>query len=167
MSQSHWSNAHLAAYKRPATVESKEEPQIECHITNRFRLSLSIQLRSKSTKNPEIHKNTKQCINPNFSRIKFQRNSMEFTVVLRDSTLNLHNWTISPTIQARIHHWKRQIQTRSQRKDWEEEGKKIQRIWTGEGEKKRLPIYFLIQAKNQQKQNQNPKFLKILVWISD
>ena len=150
VSHFNWSKVHMAAYKRPVTVKvRKKEPQNSCHITNSSQISLSIQLRSNSQKNQKITR-TRRTIstNPNFPRIKFKCNSMKFTMVLRDSSLNRHHWTISPAIQARIHHWKRRIQTRSQREEWEEEGRKNQKIWTGEEEEEeKLPIYFRIQAK--------------------
>jgi len=96
--------------------ESEREPQIQCHLTNRFRVFSLYSVTIKILRNPEIHKNKEQCINPSFSRIKIQANSMKSAAILRDSALNLHHWTVSSTIQARIHHWWWQTQVRSQRK---------------------------------------------------
>jgi len=86
---------------------------------------------------------------------------------------------------SEIHHWiiitepfplqfKREFTTESdefnaitEEEEWEEEGRKFQRIWTGEEEEEKSPIYFRNSSQKSTKQNQIQEFLKIPVRISE
>jgi len=49
----------------------------------------------------------------------------------------------------------------------EKEKEKFQRIWTGEEEEEKSPIYFRNSSQESTKQNQTQEFLKIPVRISE
>jgi len=84
----------------------------------------------------------------------------------------IQSWTFiiepfSSIIQARIHHWKQQTQARSQRKIEKKKERKFKGFEPVKKKKKKLPIYFRIQAKESTNRIKTQEFLKIPVRIFD
>jgi len=103
--------AHMAAYKRPVTVQVKREAtELTPHHKHLRIFSLhSVRVKiHKTQKSSRTRRTIPQTLT--FSKTKFKHNAVKFTTVLRDSSTNRHHRTISSAIQAWTHHWKRQTQ---------------------------------------------------------
>jgi len=166
MSRSHWSNGHMAAYKRPPLYKSEERTiELEPHHTNRINTLSPCSYRSKSTKFTEnlknlhetlaqfrtisasIQNNSAQILRihhwiqfTEMNRSKMQTSSMQFQMVLRDS-----EWIfiIEPLhLQFKHEHATRgsALQVRSQdsnqRRRRRRKGEEDRRIRTGEERKR-------------------------------
>ena len=97
MAVPNWSRAHMAAYKRLATVQAPHNTiQSEPHHHKQKRNFSLFSVESKS----QIQKNIQEHSNPNRFLQAIQGESMEFVWTLRDSSTNLHHWVTLSAIQA-------------------------------------------------------------------
>jgi len=136
----HWFKGHMAAYIRPRAVLVRKEPQNQCQVTNRIKLSLSIQLDQNHNKLRKIEEHRaifSQTLT--FFRIEFKQiqwNPWQFS--------EIQSWTFiiepfSSTIQARSH-----------RRVWEEEGKKFKEFEPVKKKKENYRFIFGFKPRNRQ-----------------
>ena len=160
MSHCYWSKVHMAAYKRPATAKVKKSHRISA-TSQTLQIFLSPFSYDQTHQKPENHKNTEQFLRTlNFSRIKFKWNSVKIVVALRDSMLNLHHWANFPYNSSANSPLEAANSSAIAEEDWEEEGKKIQRIWTGEEEEEEITDLFSDSSQEINKQNRNSRVLE-------
>jgi len=106
--------------------------------------------------------NWRTILNPNRFRSSIQAESMEFVLALRDSMVNLHHWALSSAIQASDSSLKATNPNAiTEARIWEEEGTNSKILNQRRRKRRRITVYFRISSKNQQKQNQIKRFLKI------
>ena len=147
VSHFHWFKGHMAAYIRPRAVPVKKATEsVPSHKQNQ-----NFSLHSVRSKSQQTQKNWRTQSNffpnPNFFQNRIQANTVKSMAVLRDSILNLHHWTSflynsSASSPLEAANSSAIAEASLRRREIE-----IQRVWTGEEEERKLPIYFRIQAK--------------------
>jgi len=102
-------------------------------------------VRIKSTRNSENSWTWRT--NPSFFRTKIQASTVKSMAVLRDSILNLHHWTVFPCNSSASSLPRAANSNAITEASLRRRGKEIQRVRTGEEGRRKLPVYFRIQAK--------------------
>ena len=164
VSGSHWSRGHMAAYIRPRCKSEKRSTESVPHHKQLKNFSLH-SVRLKTITNS---RNWRKIPNPNrfrsssSSRIngvccssqRFNGESSSLSLVLCNSSIRFVTKATNPNAitEARI---------------WEEEGTNSKILNQRRRKRRRITVYFRISSKNQQKQNQIKKFLKIQIKSPD
>jgi len=151
MSPSHWFKVHMAAYKRPATVEVRKKSHRTRATSQTPQKFLSLFSYNQNSQNSEKLKNTKNTFsNPNSPELN--SSTMQWNLP-RFSEIH-HRIIITEPFPLQF---KRESTAESselnaitEEEEWEEEGKNFKRFEPVKKKKRNHQFIFGIQAKNQQ-----------------